>query len=231
MGERPLQREFDPDMPYLTYADTGPWQIRSNFEEATRLGVGALAAQGCSQIGFWHSVDGDNEDDLYGKPLMPVLDTLCRERGLTLYPDLVQMGRIFLTSYAGPADLSLQERGYLTARTVFTRPGPRPDGLFLGDDMFAEGVLTAFHELGTRPGADIRIVSICNAGSPMLFGYEDMLTLVEYDPAELAVLFFDVLDVLMARGVPDPAMLLRKPRLIPPGERSRRNEILGRCGL
>jgi DNA-binding LacI/PurR family transcriptional regulator len=111
-----------------------------------------------------------------------------------------------------------QEQGLRAAREVFNRKGKTstrevPDGLVIDDDMMTRGALAAFDKLGIRAGSDIKIASHTNRGSTVLTGYEDELTLIEVDPAEIVQAMFDMLEILMDGRKPASKVLSVKPQL------------------
>jgi hypothetical protein len=69
--------------------------------------------------------------------------------------------------------------------------------------MLTAGALVAFHELGLRPGEDIKIASHSNAGSPLLYRWDKRLMLWQTDAADIVRAMFDLLDRLMAAETPD----------------------------
>lgn len=69
--------------------------------------------------------------------------------------------------------------------------------------MMAQGALTAMEKLGVRAGRDIQVVAHSNKGSTILQGYEDDITRLEYDPHDIAVAMFEVLDTLMRGETPE----------------------------
>jgi DNA-binding LacI/PurR family transcriptional regulator len=225
MGEYPTLREMDSTIPVVTYADYGHWRVLSNIEEAIGQGIDALAEMGCRRIAVWNPMEGTEEDSLDGKPIISRLAEIFGDRKVPFFPEFSRRPRAILESRESHEHLSFQQRGYLVAMKAFTEAGVKPDGMFLTDDMLAFGVLTAFAELGIRPGVDIQMVSMSNAGSPILFGYEDVIAFAEYDPAEMAKALFDTLDVLMAGRAPDREMTTVKAKLIKPGDRSWRDEV------
>jgi DNA-binding LacI/PurR family transcriptional regulator len=230
MGEHPDHPAIDATVPVVTYADFGNWQVEADIPHGAHLGFEALVGMGARKLAIWthfaHDMDGPD-----GRSYLTALEAVVKSHALPYDPDLTHGPRTFLGGDPSVVGLTYQEQGYLMARHVFSGDGAKPDGLLLGDDMIAQGVLTALQHIGVRPGVDVRIVSTCNAGSPMLYGYEDMLAFVEYDPAKLATALFDVLHVLMSGRVPEQDQMLVKPRLFMPGERTRRAEIMECYGM
>jgi DNA-binding LacI/PurR family transcriptional regulator len=231
MGEYTSRLPFHPDMPLVTYGDAGHWQVKSVFDDAARVGVEALAARGCKKVAVWNTVDGEEGDECDGVPIMPRVEAVVRSCGLPFYRDLSELPRSFLISRPGVLDLSYQQQGYLMALYAFTQAPERPDGLFIVDDMLAAGVLTALDKLGIEPGVDIPVGAMSNAGSPIMFGYDDRLIFAEYNTAEIVTALFDVLEALMAGVTPDPERMIIKPRLVMPGDRGESGELVRRYGL
>jgi DNA-binding LacI/PurR family transcriptional regulator len=227
MGESPTIRDVDSSIPVVTYADYGHWQVGADIEHAAGLGLEALVELGCRRVALWSHM----YEDIVGKPGDSYLDALggvLAAHGLTFYPELIHGPREFLGSDPDVNELTYPEQGYLMALKIFSNGGVKPDGLFLLDDMFAQGVLTAFRELGIKPAEDVHLVSMCNTDSPILYGYESVLTLVEHNPAELVTAMFDALDILMSGRTPGMDVMRVKARLIRPADRHRREDVLKR---
>ncbi len=86
----------------------------------------------------------------------------------------------------------------MLAREVFSGPQrTHPDGLFIADDMMTDGALVALQELNIRVGQDIKLVTIANTGSSTLFGRTQNISLLEFDPLQVAQAMFTMLDMLM----------------------------------
>lgn len=231
IGVSPPLQETESAVPVVTYANPGQWEVAAPFDDAADIAVEALAGMGCRNVAVWTHFGGGEVDILHGQSFLRMLEPIYRRHQVPLRQELVKGPREFLASRSTLEDLSYQEQGYLVALKFFAQPGPKPDGIFLADDMFAEGVLNAFGEIGIDPRADVRIVSMCNAGSPILFGYEHLLTLLEYAPAEIVAALFTSLEALMARQVPEREMMTIRPKLIRPGEHTRRDQIKRDYGL
>ncbi|MBC8141935.1 MAG: GntR family transcriptional regulator [Armatimonadetes bacterium] len=78
--------------------------------------------------------------------------------------------------------------------------GERPDGVIIGDDMIALGVLMAFDNLGIVLGRDVVVASYANAGSPVLLGWHKRVYRLEYDVSALVERLFATLTSLMDHG-------------------------------
>jgi Transcriptional regulators len=208
-------------VPFVAFAGPAPYFVGLDSAEILRQGVRQLVSQGCRRIGMWGVVSPYRKAG--GPPPDPTAvraafaDELARH-GLPFDPSLVrenlhlqQPGRYHTETH--------QEQGYRTALEVFgpkTDPSQWPDGIVSSDDMMTQGALTALGRAGIRVGKDVRIATHANAGSPALLGWEDSLTLLEVDPAEIVQKMFDTLESLMEGETPPERIMEVLPRVHPP---------------
>ncbi|MFZ4388055.1 MAG: substrate-binding domain-containing protein [Chthoniobacterales bacterium] len=83
-----------------------------------------------------------------------------------------------------------------------------PDGLLLTDDMMTKTILPVFAGQGLRIGQDLKICSHANKGSETLVEWD--ILRVEFDPADITVALFDVLEAAMD-GTPLPSPYIIRP--------------------
>lgn len=190
--------------------------VETDRDQQIRLSVEALAARGCRTIGFW-SVVSQYRLLPNNRPNSAAFTSALHEHGLPVDERQIKTNAHLLhpvgESYTQEQETH-QQQGYRTAYEVFDDPAhPRPDGIVINDDMMTSGALSALHRLGVRPGQDVLIASHANVGSPMLFGYQDQLLLVEVDPAEIVDALFDLLDRALAGQPLPPAPVRVAPRL------------------
>ncbi|GLV56568.1 hypothetical protein KDH_34080 [Dictyobacter sp. S3.2.2.5] len=196
----------DMDLPCVSFAANGYWNVTLDSRELGRMATLALIQQNCKRIGIWTpTLQYPYLEDT--EPIL-AMRQLLNEQKLPYYPEFTRQ------SYVPPSQktLTLQEQGYLLAKEVFGAFNPtRPDGIFISNDMMTDGALVALEELGIRIGQDVNIVTHANAGSPILFGRTRNMTVFEFDPAYIVQAMFSLLDQLML----DPALPTTTIRLRP----------------
>ncbi|GCE11573.1 substrate-binding domain-containing protein [Tengunoibacter tsumagoiensis] len=208
------------NIPSVAYAGLGTYMVEAAYKEQARLAVSSLYEQGCRSIGFW-SLDSNLFDWTKNVTFQGFRESLV-EYGLEFHPTLVQIGTHSLqeltnNEWNNPdaySHGSRQERGYQMALKVFGDPAqPKPDGIFITDDMLTSGVLFGLRKLGISIGNELKIATHANAGSPMLFRETEYITLVEIDPAELVQTMFTCLDRLLAGEIPQHAYIDIHPKI------------------
>ena len=173
----------------------------------------ALQARGCQKIGLWQALSPGRA--LPQSALQAGRLAFSEALGALRLPFYHEFYADCAAQIAGAmVEMSLQEQGYALARRVLEQP-TRPDGISIGDDLMTAGALTAFAEAGVVPGRDLEVATLSLAGSPMLWGRERGLILVEFDQAEFVDAIFEILGDLMNGVAPSTA-----PRLIAPKVRS-----------
>jgi DNA-binding LacI/PurR family transcriptional regulator len=202
--------------PIVSFAGFAPWEVRLDFRSGCGLAVQELADRGCKTLAYWSPVSHQRIET--GPPeghKANVFRGLVESHGLTFDAGLVKENAHLLRPHPQgfiQTEESHQQQGYRTAMEAFGDGGPHPDGVFISDDMMADGALAALSKLGLQPGRDVQIATHSNVGSVMLFRYEDDLIFIEYDPAEIVQAMFAMLDELMAGGTPEPVCAL-SPRV------------------
>lgn len=204
----PLDTYFDlHHIPCVAFAGWGHWNVALDMQEEVRLAVKALAEQGCRSIGFWGVRDSGADPGEQPDKFRAVL----AEHGLPFEPSLFRHGQpLDATGY----NANYQEQGYQLARDVFAQPqGSRPDGLVINNDMMTSGMLVALHEMGIQIGSDLKIATHTNAGSPTLYGYEELLIRIEHDPARLVETMYATLDAVLNGQPPEQRVTYIRPVL------------------
>jgi DNA-binding LacI/PurR family transcriptional regulator len=118
---------------------------------------------------------------------------------------------------------SMEEAGYRAVRELCARCDgegiERPDALVILDDMVCRGALVAAQEVNLSLGHNLRIASHANRGSTVLGPYASMLTLMQFDPDEIASKLLSAADQILtgATTLPDQIVGIT---LIRPGEES-----------
>ncbi|GCE14765.1 GntR family transcriptional regulator [Tengunoibacter tsumagoiensis] len=201
-------------VPCVVYAGYGPYTVTQDLDTLVRQAVTLLASKGCQRIGFWtESTYYETERELSSDRLIEqsFIQAL-KEYSLPLYPELIHYKTMRRATLQGPVP-TYQQQGYQYVMEIFgNKNHPQPDGLFIDNDMITSGALAAFQRLGIHPGEELCIVTQTNTGSPILFGYEDELSRVEFDPAELVHEMFAMLDILLQPERPETLHFQILPR-------------------
>ncbi|GCE13497.1 GntR family transcriptional regulator [Tengunoibacter tsumagoiensis] len=199
------------EIPCVTFAGYDRWMVAFDQTQFALMTVKVLAEQRCHSIGIWSprimTADGPE------LPSFHDYQACLNVFGLPFYPELARtVSPEFLHQH--PQNLSFSAQGYAVAMEVFRQPSPPLlDGLIVTDDMFMEGVLAAFHQLGIKIGEEIKVATHANTGSMLIFNNTPGLTVVEFDPAEIVQKMFTVLDTLMAGQKPAEAVTRVVPKL------------------
>lgn len=199
----------------LSYAPIARHRVRLDHAATAAIGARELARQGCRRIGLWIPA-GVGLGPAPGRHSFEELEAFAgalKEAGRPYNPDWV-WGLESLSSEIPPEPLQNNHRqGYAAACQLFgAKAGSQPDGLVILDDMMARGALVALNELGIPLGTKLRLASHTNRGSQVLFGYQQTMTLLEFDPGEVAAALLNTLHSLMA-GRRTPALVQVEPRI------------------
>ena len=180
-----------------------PHTVGIDYGEMIRLGVAALAEQGCRRIGLVAPTPmGVNGVQTFSEAL--------QELGLPFHPERTWTSRMRSAVAALPHD----EQGRQALTALFA--GDRtlaPDGVMIADDMMTRGALVAARQLHLAVGRDVKIATHANRGSATLRNDEAALIRVEVDTEELVEAMFGMLERLMAgQALPADRIEIR-PRL------------------
>jgi DNA-binding LacI/PurR family transcriptional regulator len=187
------------DIPLVSFAGGGHWQVANDIVREVRAGVDALVDRGCRSIELWRGVITDGPfgsfiESQTDEEVEAFKDCLAA-RNLPFGPDAV---RSFWDTPDDRLRWTLQQHGYRLAMKAFGPDATRhPDGLLILDDMITSGALFALQDLGLSLEKTVKIATIANVGSTVLFGHERSLILLEHDPRSIAVSLLDALDVLL----------------------------------
>lgn len=77
--------------------------------------------------------------------------------------------------------------------------------------MVAEGAITALERMGLCVGRDVRIATVTNAGSPMLFRRGGSLICLEYEPKQIVDNLFDIISGILDGHPPDEMIRIVTP--------------------
>ncbi len=192
-----------------------PHRVVIDYAELIRLGVEALARQGCRRLGFitpfgrWRQTNlPDRDFDLHA------FASALKTHGLPCRPEWLWEHR----TPPGQETILHEEQGCQAVLDLFAAgQGEWPDSLLIADDMMTRGALVGLRRRGLTPGKEVKIATHANRGSPTLYGYEDVLTRIEVDVEELVEKMFDLLERLMAGETVDTPMPVVTPRLVAAG--------------
>lgn len=143
------------------------------------------------------SVGYDDEADFIRKSLTHLRECGCSSVGLinVTHPcesqlvrnfrqEVPRAGLVTRPEWLGNEDANASERGGYETFLRFWSNDSRPDGVIVGDDVVANGVLRATLQLGVRLPEDIRLVTFANRGVD--FAYHLPVSRIEYDMRDLA---------------------------------------------
>jgi DNA-binding LacI/PurR family transcriptional regulator len=208
-------------VPMVGFAQAPPHLLWYSPLDIVEMAVPLLVSRGCGCIAYWQTLlsPGQNAKAPLELSIRERFLELLREHNRPFYPHFYAVHHL-LENRAG---LTSHEMGYRVALEFFSgEMSPHPDGIIIAEDTMTVGALAAMRHLGIVPGRDVHIVSHANAGSPLLFGAEKELVLVEYDTADLVRELFDMLRCLW-----DGEALREDPKRVLPHLRDEvaRNEI------
>lgn len=213
-------------IPFVAFAGYGPCSVAFDHAGTVRLGVEALADQGCRRIALWSSVSPQHptcREEVLSRPTVAAFQNTLAARGLAFDPALVRLNAHLCPDYhAGVKEFFVptsQEQGRQTVLEVFgpvSDPRLRPDGIVCSEDTMMQGALPQLARLNLWPGVDVQIATHANAGSPVLFGYEDALFRMEVSPADLVREMYDLLETQWRGDVPENPRRCIEPKLLPP---------------
>lgn len=199
----------------LAYTPIARHRVQIDHAAIVTLGVETLAAQGCKRIALWIPV-GVGIGRARGKKSFVELDAFraaLKKAGVEFSPELV-FNLDELTDAVPPQPRETnQQQGLKAAREVFADKTNRPDGIVIDDDMMARGALTALSQMRVAVGKDVRIATHTNRGSDVLLGYEDKISTLAIDPAEIVTALFDQLEALLDKRETQSSPILIAPHL------------------
>lgn len=205
------------NVPLVAFAGYAEHRVALDGTAAVHLGVAALAAQGCRRIGFWSPVSATRPptpEQWNERPDFLHFREILARYGLVFEPALVQDSRHWIEPGAKRPIPSAQEQGRQAAQTVFAPgvdPALRPDGILCTEDTMMQGALPLLARLSVEVGRHVKIATHANKGSNILFGYEDVLTRLEVDPALLVNEMFRLLSNLMDGREPETPVVTIPP--------------------
>ena len=107
---------------------------------------------------------------------------------------------------------SHEQLGAIAADALCTMRSPEGrlpfDGLLCIDEISAGGALRRLRNLGFEAGRDFKVASHSNIGSQALKEFEGRLSLLEFDPAEVAETLLKTLDIAISGEGPEPGSVI-----------------------
>ena len=220
-------------VPVVSFAGPSDYIVRLDSSEVIAKGVEELARRGCRALALWSPLSVHWPTPPAGEAVRTFADALA-SCGLPYHADLAERFAPRISPDA-PWTRSFPGQGFEAMRRVAVSDGPRPDGIVSTDDMLTQGLLMAMGRCGLRVGEDVYVATQSNRHSPALLGWEEAITRIEFDPAEIVAAMFDALESLLAGETPagavpvplDPSLpdyqpperqILIRPRVIRPGE-------------
>lgn len=213
------------NVPFVGFASSGPHTIVVDAGSIISQGVAHLAREGCHRIGLWMPEEpGDMSRYAF---LMPrrkarLLRWALKSNALPFCEDHVYSPH-FSRAGVAKSQCSRQEQGYAAVCHFFgkhRKGNALPiDGVIITDDMMAQGALLALQQLGVPYGHnkhELRVVSHSNAGSTVLLGYDERLTLSQIAPREVVQAMFNRLEQIMAGEKPTHRSVTIRSQLILP---------------
>lgn len=189
-------------IPFVAFAGYAPHHVQLDVGGGIQRGAEALIASGCRKIGFWTASPAESEN-------VAVFQRTLEQAGIPYYPALLQCRQE--KEATSITNLHLGERA---VRSTFEgNPALLPDGVLCDDDMLARGALPLLSQKGIRIGKDLLFATQTNAGSPLLFGYEEGLIRIEMEPARLAKEMITLLQAQMMGQETKEAAVFLAPTL------------------
>ena len=204
-------------LPHVVYAAYGGLMVAQDHNSLIESGVAALAAQNCKNIQMWRQMPAAHEIVSVAQEnsrISAIFRRALDRNGLSGVPDaLWQDSEQFVRIEAGLTMENRQEQGFHLAQAAFGGAETPPDGILLLDDMVTFGALAALRKMRIEPGRDVKIATHANAGSSILMGYEDAITRLEFNSAELIETMFALLEAWMRGEKPAENIHYLQPKL------------------
>lgn len=194
------------------------YRVACDFAELVRLGVQALVEEGCRRITLIPMLSEGQKSIHFGT--VDAFREAMRDAGLPLEREAIWNQFGLSSDRSRSVIQSFEELGYEAIQGIFGEKGcssldmgERPDGLVIANDMMTRGAAVALQEMGLRIGADVKIATHANRGSPVLWRLAQKMIVVEVDPAEFVEAAFRMLETLMDGKKTEPEVVLIRPQL------------------
>jgi DNA-binding LacI/PurR family transcriptional regulator len=199
-------------VPSVAFAGWSECSVHLDYADFVRQAAQTLTKKGCAKLGLlvpWEAGVEPPEEPFYSQAAQS-LQRFAKTKKIDITPEWIWEARVLASRVQVPE--SHEEQGYQAALSLFKNKKVRPDGLIITDDLMTRGAMRACEKLNLQLGRDLEIVSHGNRGSSVLRGYDDGLTVIEFDPAKVTRSMFDALESLMNGDTP-PAEILIKPEV------------------
>ena len=193
----------------VQFSGKGPVSVNIDGVDVVKMGVETLVARGCRRLALWSETWSEPNGRQEGT----------RSEARVFRRALATHGLEFQENWLRPqARAATGRSSYELACDWVSQSfkAPRadwPDGLIINNDILARDVMLALQRLDIVPNRDIIIASHANSGSPILRGYEDDLTLIEFDSGEIVQAMFDQLETLGRGESPEQEHIRIEPRI------------------
>ena len=196
LGETDCQWLEAQSIPYVAFGSVGVPDVRMvalELYEHVRDALDVLHSRGCERIACWTE----------RPPEAWFLEGLLKHG--------VDLNHYESLQKTPPRGVSPQEWGFEIAMARFRRPRAEwPDGLWVETDHMAHGVLTALTRLNIEVGNEVQVAVPTNAGSRVLWSYENRLIRLEIDPKEIIEEMYASLELQIQGQAPTHLRLLRR---------------------
>ena len=163
-------------VPSVCFAGAGRFAVLMDQQQTTLEGGKVLHDCGCKRVVLVgnHTEVEFRTFDIYarsmGMEVMPI-------RSKPVYPQRMEKAQF----------LSIAEDGFEFGQQLaaMIQSGERPDGIYFGDDVFAQGALMALTRAGLWPTKDIVFVTHANKGSAVLGAWADAMHTLQFDIARI----------------------------------------------
>lgn len=175
---------------YIGSAENSPSVGYDDHTDFLRKALGHLREAGCSTVGMIN----------VGHPNDGRLVRAFREA-------VPRAGLVTRPQWLAEEDANASERAGYETFLRFWSNDTRPDGVVVGDDVVANGVLRATLQLGVRLPQDLRLVTFASRGID--FPYHLPVSRVEYDMRDLAQRAVELMmNRLSGEPIPEKQILL-----------------------
>ena len=191
----------------LNYAELSPKvnAVSFDYRKLIEMGVDSLVNAGCRTIGLL-------------SPLLihkDMFQSTMEERGLVIHNEWMVLPEKSSPGISAhhvvfgekSAKQFLRQCGWLADKG---NKGSLPDGLLITDDTMARGILPILSSHGVDIGHGLKVCTHGNNGSRVLAEWESKIIQVKFNPEDLAIALFDMLEDLMA-GKPYSCQYLISP--------------------
>ncbi len=181
-------------VPSVCFAGAGRYAALIDQQQITLQGGKVLGDTQCKRVLLVgnHTESEYRTFEIYARSMgMEVLP----HRSKPIYPQRMERAEF----------LSVAENGFEFGDQLIEmiRSGNAPDGVYLADDVFAQGVFMSLTRAGMWPCPDITFVAHANKGSTVLGAWKDLIHTLEIDIARIGEVMA-IASLNMAQGKREP---------------------------